>query len=194
MLDKINAIIAGIKKVLYLNEIPKKYIEGMELLNKNSGVTSLVFKKNDNEVRIFTRDNMKYEWLIHGLKIADFVDMIESNKYPKFSLFPIYVIDMPFLYPLSTENKKKINKALKECKDLFNHYGSRRREDLINILMEYFEDKNQILYDVFYFLSDYDEMYQFDLSLRNFRQDKNGNIILLDPVVNNELITSLRLL
>lgn len=61
MLDKINAIIAGIKKVLYLSEIPKKYIEGMKLLNKNSGITSLVFKKNDNEVRIFTRDNMKYE-------------------------------------------------------------------------------------------------------------------------------------
>ena len=100
----------------------------MELLNKNSGATSFVFKKNDNEVRIFTRDNMKYEWLIHGLKIADFVDMIESNKHPKLSSFPIYIIDMPFLYPLSTENKKKINKALKECKDLFNHKGQRTLE------------------------------------------------------------------
>ena len=195
MLDKINVIISGISRFIYLKEIPKEYINGMELLNKNSGRTSLVFKKNNNEVRIFTRDNMKKDWLCNGLGIGKLVNIYDTKiKYNKYNEFPIYIIVMPFLYPLSFENKKIINKLIKEFDKLHILYLNKRNnkyyEDFINELLEFFENRNQKFYNLVEFLSDYSEdQYSFDLGIRNFKQTKDGDIVFLDPVASKELVT-----
>lgn len=197
------AVLAGVKKAIYLKEIPKKLIEGMTLLNRNKGATSLIFLKPDKEnVRVFTRDSIKYEWVTQswGLKLGEYVDTIETTMYSyKFDGEPIYVFDMPVLYPLSPENKKLVNKILK----LFNDIQRKSRFDSYKILNNIWDlynqyDEDEVPIEIEYlntlanFLSNYPDMYNFDISLRNFMQDSYGELIMLDPVVSRKVIELLR--
>ena len=75
---------AGHARSIHLREIPKSLYEGMKLLNKNSGAMSLVFEKDENTVRVFTRDEIKYEWLCQpwGLGIGK-VCLLYTSPSPR---------------------------------------------------------------------------------------------------------------
>ena len=192
------------KKFISLKDIPKKLYENMELLNKNKGNTSFVFKKNDNEVRIFTTDIHKYNYLTDefALKLGTKVDILDT-KFKKVS-DSIYVFDMPMMYPLNSKNKKIasiIVKIINIYKDKYNKYHKINYENLLqNILNDIDEDSliikldnniKDIVYNIIDDLHNYAYYFNYDLSLdngiRQFMQDSKGNLIFLDPFVSYKL-------
>ena len=185
---EINAFARTIK----LKEIPKHFYDGMKLLNPNSGMTSLVFEKDNNTVRIFTKDDMKKEWLCHewGLNLGNHVDDINDTEFKD-----IHIIDMPKLYPLSPENKKVVNDILKAVKNASKKYNFNIHPyDMISALydeIQKLKGKAKSMMMSFYnFITNYDpkNQYGLDIALRNFKQTKRGRLVLLDPVADTELL------
>jgi hypothetical protein len=201
-------IILSIKKAINKKEIPNKYIEGLTLLNPNSGNTSLVYGSPDSEyVYMFTRDNIKTEWLTISWspnQIGEVVDSFESNSH-KLKDIPIYIIKMPFLYPLSKENKRIAIKL----SNIFNKArwsgGWNRRNDDVDFISKYLDDKygedtetfspdnfpdiiDNILYGLYDFFSNYSG-FSWDISQRQFMQTKDEELILIDPVASNEILS-----
>lgn len=174
---------------VHKDEIPKKY--KTTFLGK--GATSLVYEFDDDHVLIFTRDNIKAEYLVHN-NLAEYLDEIDIRNYKnKFSKLPIIVLKAIKLYKLSPENKKLVNKIVKQFNEINSEMKSKNRrlstdrvnQMIINAFKEKYED--HFLTDFLDFISNYNN-YHFDLGVRNLMQDKNGKIILNDPIVSKELM------
>lgn len=179
---------------IHKNEIPKEY-KNLKILGR--GATSIVLEKNPETVIILTRDNIKKDWLLYSNNNVNWIDTIESNYHtnPKIKDLPIYVLEMPKLFKLSPENKKLLNKFIKK----FNEFKNKRsfisfnkkkaKYDMFDsIVKEFGSNEQDILYDLIQFLYNYDPSdYSWDLSSRNIMQDKEGKIVILDPVVSNSL-------
>lgn len=189
-----------------INDIPEEY-KKLKLFGR--GTTSIVYEHpNDaSKVFLFTKDSIKKDWLIHGLKIGKVLNVFNSRynyRYPDLSYFDIYMIEMPKLEKLNSINKKKIKILidffLKEKVKYYNKklYNKEKTFDNIDFIHDLQNKINDIDLDFkikknfiefLKFLENYNEnQYQIDFSVKNFLQDKNGDVIFIDPVVDKEIL------
>jgi len=182
----------GFTRSMRLDEIPPEY-KGLRVIGR--GNTSIILEKDPETAVMLTRDAMKKDWLHFGLKISKnfkVLDVKAKNKL--FDDFNIFAIEMPKLYKLSPQNRMKVNKELKYFEDALaimrmGEYAA--KQNLQDILNFYENDnkKESILYQLLEFLMNYyHEQWNWDLAKRQFAQDKKGNIVLVDPIVDTELV------
>jgi len=163
------------------------------------GMTSLVLDNGDGTVTMFTRDRFKQDWLTGymGLRLGDHVDTLEALGHSKIKVrdFVVYVLKLPKLYKLDANNKKIVNREI----DIWNKFHSNAywgykgyaKIDLYNKFIETYPDS--ILTEMFEFLLNFDpDDLSVDLGARNFMQDSNGEIVVLDPIVDIKLIQAMR--
>lgn len=188
---KINDIIHEghdrIGTAIWKNTIPEEYRKYPML---GQGATSVVLDKMDGNVLMLTRDAMKKDWLVYGLDIAKWDKTIEVSHPKSRTLndMPVYVLTMPKLQKLSSKNRLVVHKAISEYNRICE-YGIRGR----NYLQKYTaEHPDGIFASLVNFLSDYDEkQYKEDFLTRNFMQTPDGEIILVDPIIDRELLDEL---
>lgn len=182
-----------------LNEIPPQF---RKLPMIGRGATTIAFEKDPETVLIFTRDSIKKDWLMHGLHMVTQSEIIEparSHHIKGMSDVALWAITMPKLFPLSTENKRKVTKEIKNWIDLSSQVRTRSLDrnykldkvkyisTLSNLYQE--EHPDSILAPLFDFLINYDpHQYVLDIGNRQFKQTADGKIVLLDPIVDQELM------
>jgi hypothetical protein len=212
LINNLKKVLLSEKKTIYPKEIPSKYIEGLTLLNPNAGNTSLAYTDSNKEwVYMFSRDVIKTEYLTVNFstnKIGELIDEFYSKSHPLRDL-PIYVIKMPFLYPLNTENKKiatQVTKAINYIKSKINFRSRDFTNEITLGIQDYLNEKypdvddlddildndnsdkaDIILYSLYNFFSNYSDFY-YDIAVRQFKQTKDGKIVLLDPVASKDVV------
>lgn len=181
---------------VHAKNIPEKY-RHLKFLGK--GWTSRVFDYDEDHVLIFTRDQIKQEWLRDGLN-AEYIDSFESgHPYKSIANFPIFVYKVEKMYPLSKLNKKKVNLIVNKFYRLSYTRDRTKTNDYGNFInnvmnMAQIEFADVPSYENFIsFISNYDEKnFNFDLSnKKNFMQNKKGEIIFTDPIVDGELFNAI---
>lgn len=176
---------------LWRSSIPQKYKKYPIL---GQGATSIVLDKGDGRVLMLTRDTMKMEWLTRnwGLDIGEVIDEFEvyHQKSRTLGEMPVYVIDLPLLYPLSAKSKQQVKKAIAEYQSI-QMRGNPKQMDILNKYLD--KHPEGMFAQLVEFLQNYDDnQYHTDFLMRNFMQAADGNIILIDPIVSAELLKSLR--
>lgn len=184
-----------IGSAIHKDKIPQKYRE-MKLIGR--GATSLVFEYDENHVLMLTRDEIKKDWL-HRSDLGDLIEVIDSD-HPERGIRekPVYVMKVKKLEPLSRDNKRKVKKIIEKLDQIRMKLGfeSKRKNDwkqpyinkAIEVLDLEFNDQESVK-EFFDFIMDYDpSQYGFDMGIRNFMQDKDGDIIAIDPVADSEII------
>lgn len=161
------------------------------------GTTSRVLAKDDDTVLMLTRDRLKMEWLRDGLMIGRIVDEYETSGHhmPGMDEMNVLVVEMPRLEPLSPENKKLVRSLLKELGGVLSAanrsvgWGNKDRDQLYRPVIDHYREREgHPLHELFDFLADYDgNYYQIDLKMDNFMQDRQGKLVLVDPVYSQEL-------
>jgi len=194
-LKKVEALtkVESLHKAIIKKEIPTEY-QGLKVIGR--GNTSIILEKDPETAVMITRDSMKKDWLHFGIGITkDWrIHDIAAERH-RFKDFPVFVIEMPKLYPLDGENKGKLKEELaffkKALKDLKIRESSQVIADNIPELLEYYEDKDKehsVMHTLFQFLSDYlPEQWSWDVAKRQFAQAKDGELILVDPIVEKNL-------
>lgn len=127
---------------------------------------------------------------------------------------------MPRLYPLSKENRKmardleellrRMNREAHEMNqglDIKVLRGMSRKqimhsykENIIRAFWEYFENEydeftngDHKLRQLIDFLANYDpDQYEWDMRQGNFMQTKDGELVILDPIVDKEILDTFR--
>jgi len=187
-LAKIEALYRAITK----REIPTEY-QGLKVIGR--GNTSIILEKDPETAVMLTRDSMKKDWLHFGIGITkDWKTHDIAAERHQFKNFPVFAIEMPKLYPLGPSAKIKLKKEFAFLKQALKDLGIQEHQirDSLPELMGYYEDKghdeHSIMYSLFQFLSDYHpEQWSWDMGRRQFAQDSNKNLILVDPIVDAEL-------
>ncbi len=201
---KINQIIKEYNVIgssVRLDEIPEKY-RNLPLIGR--GATSLVFQKDNDTVILFTRDSIKAEWLCHswGLELGKEVDRFNIGHkihIRGMGEHDIIAIEMPKLLTLDNKNKKIVKDELKvyeQEKMSVQHNQSlalrniyRRTEnvniELTNIYQEKYPDS--ILLPALEFMTNYGGSAMQDFLMRNFLQDSDGNIVLIDLLISTDI-------
>ena len=184
--------VIGFAKAIRMDEIPAEY-KGYPVVAR--GNTSIILEKDPKTVVVLTRDSMKKEWLHFGLQIAkDWKIHDVDAKNRQFNAYAIYAIEMPKLYKLNTVNQDKVRKELaffeQALSDLKLSRNKAREE--VDKLMSYYSDKGKedsVLFHLFDFLINYNaDQWAWDIARRQFAQDADGNLILLDPVIEATLM------
>jgi len=177
---------------LWKSSIPQKY-KHLPIIGQ--GATSIVLDNGNDTVIMLTRDAMKKDWLIHdwGLGLGDWIDTFDAyhQKNRDLSDMPVYVIKLPKLFPLSNQNKKIIKKSIEDYNKIMFWI---KKQDSMQKFEEYLEKHpNGLFKELVEFLQNYEpEQYQVDFLTKNFMQDKNGKIILIDPIVSTEIMDALK--
>lgn len=176
-----------IGNAIFLKTIPEKYRQ-YKMIGR--GATSVVYKKDDDTVFIITRDAMKADWLNNHDETQFIEELDLYHPIKKMAEKPVYVYTMPMLYPLDKMNKRKVAAIIKKFQEIRNK--TQRHTDLINKLIELaeveFTEQRHFNYFV-NFIMNYDEkQFYFDLLRRNFMQNKSGDIIVTDPIVDKEIV------
>jgi hypothetical protein len=186
---------------LWKDSVPAKYKQYPII---GQGATSLVLDYSPDTVLILTRDSMKKDWLIHKLD-CDLVETLDiyHRKSRALGEMPVYVIKAPKLFPLSAKNKRAIKHAILQYNEIV--YGQKsmyvwgvtpknREKTLPDSFRRYLDQVPDGLFSqLINFLLDYDtSQYHEDFLMRNFMEDRNGNVVLIDPVVDAELLAELR--
>ena len=178
-------------RFVHRREIPKNLIEGMKLLNPNTGQTTLVYLKDENTVRCFTRDAIKFEWHVQswGLDIGGkhCADWFRGYAYPEIE---IRAYEAPRLYKLSRENREHAQNITNAVLNV-PYDKNRRGADTIRLARENVsaEAEYDILENFGYFISNYDEsQFGLDFCVQQFMQTREGVLILNDPVVCKEML------
>lgn len=185
--------------VISLASLPEVY---KNLPKLGQGLTSIVLDKGDGKVLMFTRDQIKQEWLTRtwGIEIGDVVEELHGIRHKKMEIrdMPVYVIEMPKLYKLNLENQRKVKAEIKKWERTYGEVryklGQAGKYPGLEILqqdaMRTFcsEYPDSLLTPIFEFMLNYDNV-AVDLAIRNTMQDKDGNIIFVDPLVSKELIS-----
>lgn len=183
-----------IGSVITIPEIPDRF-KMLKIIGR--GATSIVLEKDDNTVIVLTRDDIKIDWL-NKSAVSNYLGSFNSlgsgiNNYA-FREFPIKAYSMPKLFPLNGKNKTRVRKIIKEFKAVTDKYILNRAEQL-RALDEWIEEyeikfnKTHELTDFKNFIVNYDEsQFYFDLRQGNFMQDREGNIVVNDPVASKEII------
>jgi hypothetical protein len=183
--------------VISLANLPDVY---KNLPKLGQGLTSIVLDKGDGKVLMFTRDQVKQEWLTRtwGLELGDVVDELHGIKHKKMEIrdMPVYVIELPKLFKLDLNNQRKVKAEMKKWETVWAETrfksSANRREYIQHDAMNAFEEQypDSMLVPIFDFMRNYDNV-NVDLAVRNTMQDKDGNIIFVDPMVSNELIKTM---
>lgn len=175
-----------------LDEIPPEY-KHMRVIGR--GNTSIILEKDPETAIMLTRDTMKKDWLHFGLKISKnfkILDVKAKNKL--FNDFDIFAIEMPKLYKLSPQNRAKVNKELEyfETALVLMGMGEFAAKQNLQRVLDFYESehkKESLIYALLEFLQNYaPEQWNWDLAKRQFAQDKKGNIVLVDPIVDTDLV------
>jgi hypothetical protein len=175
-----------------VKEISPKY-KSLPILGR--GTTSIVLTKSNDTVIMLTRDDIKRDWLVNGTKLAKQIDQYDAYhpKYRELSEKPIYVLEMPRLFPLSTQNKRRVKQLTRMVNEIL--WKNHNKQYLINVIMKKVEEleletnTKHDLRELVDFLSNYDEsQYRWDLGPRNFMQNSDGELVVLDPVVEKDIL------
>lgn len=183
---------------IYKSEIHPK-LKNLTILNR--GTTSMVLEKDPETVIVLTKDPIKRDWLVHELGIADQKFMYDT-KHPKLHDMPIYVLEMPRLYPLGPKTRKAARELLKHFDEIYykainamHRHTSMTKMDILNWFYKFFDEYNKnntdehALSQLVNFLRDYDpDQYEWDLRMGNLMQDKDENLVILDPIIDKEII------
>jgi hypothetical protein len=176
---------------LWKNSVPEKYKQYPII---GQGATSVVLDKGDGNVIVLTRDAMKKDWLCQnwGLGLGDWIETLDigHRKSRELSELQVYVIVMPKLFALSPKNKKNVKQSITQYEEIVRRNSGR----ITDRLMDYLEKHPDGLFaQLIEFLLNYDEsQYSIDFLMRNFLQDAQGNIVLIDPIVSRDLVDILR--
>lgn len=184
-LDKVTAI----TKAVHIQEIPDVYKDLPVIARGN---TSIILEKDPKTVIMLTRDAMKKDWLI-GISIAnDFKVHDVHAKNRAFKDISLYALEMPKLYKPDNTNQAKIRKEMAFFENAQNHVGGvfKAKQNLDKMM--YFYEQNgmeqSLVYRVLDFLTNYyHDQWNWDIARRQFVQDADGNLILLDPIVSAEV-------
>lgn len=182
-----------------INEIPPEYRK-LKLLGR--GATSLAFEKDPNTVLIFTRDALKRDWLKHGLHMViddRIVVPTRSHHIQGMSQVPLYAIQIPKLSPLSRENRRIVvdeikawTEASREARERANgNAGKFNRKQWVELLTKKYTEENpdSLISPLFKFLVNYKyNDFSIDLGSRQFMQTSDGKIVLIDPIISEELL------
>lgn len=182
------------KSAVYKSEIPQEY-KHLPVLGR--GTTSIILDAGDKAI-VVTRDRMKSEWLQspQAGPLATELEVFYSDKHRGWSVpdYPIYVLEMPKLYPLDLNNKRKIKQEMQKLNSLPNEKVTPnmylgRNVAMAKTFLEMYPDS--ILRPLLEFLINYDsKQFNWDLAIRNTLQDKTGKIHLIDPIVSPDLLTA----
>ena len=206
-IDEGDVIASAVRK----DEIPLQY---RKLPFLGRGATTLAFEKDADNVILFTRDRIKIDWLAHGLHMADNWEEINPVRFHHIrgmGDMPLYMVVMPKLFPLSPQNRAKVVRDIKEFTktvreyDLYNrntskiqrsgggwvkpnkeHYSTR-----LSAAASYYAETHpdSKIGPFLTWLLDYSpSQYILDLGSRQFKQTADGDIVLLDPIVDKELV------
>jgi hypothetical protein len=185
---------------VYKSNIPEKYRQ-YPILGK--GATSIVLDAGPDKIIMITRDDIKTEWLMQswGLGIAKYIEKINYSRNPRssqMSAIPIHVLEMPKLFPLSPANKKIIKTALVEIDKIYNELYYKEKSELrrkIKILNLYLErHQNGLFRKLALFLKNYEpDQFSLDLHMKNFLQDSDGKIVIVDPIISEDLLKIIQL-
>lgn len=178
-----------------VERIPLKLKKDMEL--KFFGATTLTyFKKNVDEVRLFTLDLSKKEWLDDNKNSNLNAKYIGKFEIPNTrGRSTVYVYDMPRLYDLNKKNFKiatavsnsieNFKKGEYPDKRTFTYMIKRlekrgtpdckKAAELVRNMRDHFSKATF-------------KDWKWDATENNFMQTKSGKIILIDPVIDNVLI------
>jgi hypothetical protein len=182
-------------------ELPAEYRK-LKVLGR--GMTSIVLEKDATTALIFSRDHIKCEYLMHT-GIAKMVTSYESHQHPVRGLrdIEIYVLEMPKLEKLSGPNIGLVRRAIKEVDTVLQqnrakHGGGwgqngRAHELAVQDTYQHFsEQENHILYNFWNFIVNYDtNQYFMDFGQRQFLQTVEGQVVLIDPVAQRDIIEML---
>jgi hypothetical protein len=202
-----------LRKILHLSMIPEDVKEKLRLLGR--GVTSIVFDKDRNFVIMVTVDKYKSEWLI-GTGLAKFVKSFDIY-IPSLKRFEnVDVLKVEKLEPLSKENQKVVKNFIRDFfeernrvlydpsnKSYFeNHFKNIKAASmkaahvaLINLSKKYrnkfaevFDSESMIDY-LSNWLMNFDlEKIRIDFHTKNFMQDRNEKIVIVDPIISEEYL------
>lgn len=185
---------ARMGNAVQLQEIPPKY-KGLKMLGR--GTTTVTLELNDREVLLFTRDDIKAEYL-RDVRLAEIIDRYDSRRNRTIAMndLPIIVLRMPKLVKLSGPNIRLVKHAVQEFLDAWyktfrgTSVKVRHREDAIRQMLGHFsEEEDHLLAPLCRFLLNYDvEQYGFDIRPGNFMQTVDGQIVVLDPIASQQVL------
>ena len=193
-LNEANVIGSAIR----LDELPPEYRK-LKFLGR--GATTLAFERDPHTVVIFTRDQIKLEWLRDGLRLVhDYrvINPVRANHIPGMSNLPIYMVIMPRLYPLNAHNRALVRTEMQQFTEITRAVGLGSNHDWstkINQVIERYEQQHphSVVLPLLEWLINYDpEQFYMDMGARQFKQTLDGDIVLLDPVVSSELLDLFR--
>lgn len=188
---------------IHKKEIPTEF-KHLPIIKGGIGTTSIILEKGSDTVIMLTKDGIKKDWLVHELGIAKQIGYYNS-WHPKLKDMPIYALEMPRLYPLGAKTRKAARDLvntfqkihLEAIKSQKSYTFSRRKhnQNIIDLFYNFFDEYNEtntnehILLQLVSFLSNYNaDQYSWDLRMGNFLQDREENLIILDPIVDKEIL------
>jgi hypothetical protein len=190
MLSEANVIGSAVR----LDEIPPQYRE-MTLLGR--GATTLAFERDSHTVLIFTRDQIKLEWLRDGLRLVHHyhpVNPVRSHHIMGMRDLPIYMVVMPKLYPLDSHNKKLVSREMRQFVEVSQKAGlgpNKNWEQRLALVIDEYHDRypHSKVLPLLEWLANYEPgQFYLDLGARQFKQTSSGDLVLLDPVVSSDLL------
>ena len=181
--------VKALAKAVQLSEIPAEYKDLPVIARGN---TSIILEKDPKNVIMLTRDAMKKDWLHMGLSIAkDFKIHDVHTRNRAFKDIALFAIEMPKLYKPNNENQTKIRKEVAFFDKARSHVGVLKSKENLDKMMYYYEEngmENSLIYHLLNFLTNYyHDQWNWDIARRQFAQDADGNLILLDPIVSAEV-------
>ncbi len=178
-------------RCVHESEIPDKY-KGYITLGR--GTTTIAKLHSEDDVLLFVRDPAKTEWLLN-IGIAKHIDVHNSNYHPIKGMtdYNIEIMLCDRLYPISRENKKEVFQMCAFYRKIYYilranerhrvHYSdSPVRTEIENCPFPQIRELFQFLHDNWG--DDFMEYVGLDVAPRNFKQTKDGKVILLDPVID----------
>lgn len=186
-----------IARCIRLNQVPEKY---KALGEPKRGATSIVYDIDDDNVYMLTRDIIKSEYL-QQIGLAEYIEEFKTygHHIPGMDKIDVVVLKMPKLYPLSGENKKLAKICLKEFESIYfnNMCKSTNKDASFYGTIRDFQEKHgeeHIFSEMISVMSNYDfSQFNFDLGIRNLMQDKEGRIVVVDPIISQELLDTITL-
>ncbi|NJO59895.1 MAG: hypothetical protein HC836_16930 [Richelia sp. RM2_1_2] len=188
---------------IHKKEIPNKF-KHLPIIKGGIGTTSIILEKDPETVIMLTKDGIKKDWLVHELKIAEQIGYYDT-RHPKLGDMPIYVLEMPRLYPLGPKTRRAARDLIKTFQEIYNKAWAaqksyafsknKQNQAVIDLFYKFFDQYNEtntdehILSQLVGFLANYNvDQYSWDLRMGNLMQDRDENLIILDPIVDREIL------
>ena len=176
-----------------LDEIPPQY-RRLPVLGR--GATTIALAKDEDTAILFTRDEMKSDWLRNGIHIVTHREVVvpaRAHHLAGMNDIELWMLEMPRLRKLSPENARRVRQELKTFTEILTKHQHKIRNPhgVISAVSAEYDDEHpdSLLAPLFYWLLNYDpSQYHLDLGQRQFLETMDGEIVLVDPVVSSELM------